>query len=188
MSMSTRLVLRGLALVGLFAVLVGSTGCASSTSVEQLLAGIEGGPQPVFDRTAHVENVMGGREDSLFDDVGNTSSAQFQQAIKQSLEDANVFQHVGGASQADYKISAIIQKVTKPMVGLDMTVTMLVKYRIVDANQAMVWEDSIHSSYTEKMCSSCSNMVGAVRLNNAANGAVRANLAQFIEKIQTLDL
>lgn len=143
---------------------------------------------PVFDSALHIENIGGGETKSFFDDVAKVGTLDFQEALRESIKQDNLFSSVGGKDQADYLLSAMITEIDKPAFGLTFTVDFSVKYRLLRADRSLVWEEFVTSSHTEGPCGGCSNMIGASRLNLATEGAVRENFRLLLGELAGLDL
>jgi len=70
--------------------------------------------------------------------------------------------------------------------GLDMTVSLVVKYKLVELGTGqVVWEKQIFSEYTATISDA---LAGSTRLRKANEGAVRRNLAQLLGELTALNL
>ena len=74
----------------------------------------------------------------------------------------------------------------QPLVGLDMTVNLMVKYSLIDqSNYEEIWVKDISSRYTANFSDA---LYGPERLNLANEGAVRNNIGELITTMALLNL
>lgn len=119
--------------------------------------------------------VTGGKETNPMW-TSQVSSEAFQLALNTSLKQAGLLSESG-----KYELKANLMELKQPLIGIGMTVEATVKYLIKDrVNGMVVFEDTIHSSFTAGMSDS---MMGAARLRLANEGAIRQNIKVLLEKI-----
>jgi len=137
------------------------------------------------DKTISVKMVYGGKEsDPIFtgSKIDNTS---FMGALLISLTNSNLFSKINPSESPDYYLSAMILSQDQPFAGLDMTVTLFVRYIISGKDETQIWQKDILSQYTAAFGDA---FVGATRLNKANEGAVRENIRLFLEELSKVKL
>lgn len=77
-----------------------------------------------------------------------------------------------------FRLEASLIELKQPIMGLDMTVTSKVRYRLTRlADNAIIFEREITAPFTAAFSSS---LVGAQRVKLANEGSIRENISQFI--------
>lgn len=113
------------------------------------------------------------------------SNEAFTQAITDSIRAAGLFSGVGDAN-ARYQLNAFIARVSQPMVGFSMRVTMEVSYTLVDSTtKKTVWEKSILSDHT---AAASEAFAGVKRLQLATEGAAKQNVEMLVRYLADLKL
>lgn len=123
-----------------------------------------------------IESVGGGEETNPLW-VSNVSSTDFQAALEETLRRANYL----SSSSGPLRLSVMLEEVQQPFAGLDMTVTTRARYRLVDANGAVVFEEVVGASGTATMGEA---LVGVERLRIANEKSVQANLDAFLTRLR----
>lgn len=133
--------------------------------------------------TLEVEVVLGGEQTNLM--TGSRIDAQtFHSALVIALSNSGLFLQATPGQPENYKLNAMILSQDQPLVGLAFTVSMLVRYEMVDAqSQQAVWTKDIPSNYTAKFFDSLN---GAKRLNLANEGVVRNNIQNLLNELASL--
>jgi hypothetical protein len=128
--------------------------------------------------------VSGGEETSSLG-MSSISNADFASAIKASIEQSGLFSAVDGES-SPYQLAAHITRLDRPSFGTAFTVNLEVSWQLRRlADQVLVWEKAISSSFTAKMGDA---FVGTTRLRLANEGAARANIKDAIDQMGQLEL
>ncbi|MDX2288256.1 MAG: hypothetical protein NW217_05480 [Hyphomicrobiaceae bacterium] len=123
-----------------------------------------------------IASVSGGEETNPLL-MSKVSSNDFKEALKGSLLQ-NQFHAVGTQK---YQVSAEIQEVQQPLVGLDMSVTSKVRYKVVrTSDKAVVYDNVVTATHTATVGDS---LVGSERLRLANEGAIKKNIASFIAEV-----
>ena len=84
------------------------------------------------------------------------------------------------SSNPDYRLDAIIMFQKQPLGGIDMSVSLMVKYSLLDTEGNQIWGKDIFSMYTAKFGDA---LLGADRLNLANEGAIRSNIELMIKAL-----
>ncbi len=100
------------------------------------------------------------------------SSDAFQAALKASLEKAGILSDGGPLT-----LRADILTVEQPLMGFDVTVTMTVRYNLMDANGNIRFDRTLTSSATLGVSD---EFLGVERLRKTNEAAARANIAQLL--------
>ena len=105
--------------------------------------------------------------------------AAFQGALRESLEQNDLLAKTLPSSRFD--LYATLGSVNQPFIGLDMTVSSTVMYRVVERKTKLNWfKDSVFASYTAKFSDS---LIGIQRLRFANEGSIRENIKEFIRRL-----
>lgn len=161
-------------------IMAGLVGCASPAriaemSVQQPVAQTATSP---FQRSIAVMEVTGGRETNPMWS-SQVSSDSFQRALEISLQNLNLSDPVKSANR--YHLTADILEVSQPMLGLDITVTTVVRYSLVNAtSRKEIFSKVINAAYTAKMSDA---LVGTERMRLANEGAARANIKLLTDEL-----
>lgn len=176
--------LRAAAAAGALVLAVLGTGCATpATSSNMTLraqdaTATQGAVSEAMRGSVAVKEVTGGKETNPMW-VSNVGSAQFEQALQESLRSVGLLSANRQAGR--YELVAHLDKLDQPLFGLDMTVTAKVTYTLVErASGKTVMQKSFSTPYTAKMGDA---FVGTERLRLANEGAVRQNIAQLIAEL-----
>jgi hypothetical protein len=173
-----------LALTILFVTTLNS--CASPTRVEQMTITAQEAtkhrPATVLSNKILVNNVSGGENTNVFwtSEIGNT---EFKKALEISLSTAKL---LATGEEGKYSLNTKLLKVDQPKVGLDLTVTIAVQYKLVrllDGKE--LFNETITSPYTATQSDS---FLASDRLKLANEGAVRNNLTQLINSLYELNV
>jgi hypothetical protein len=130
-------------------------------------------------------SVIGGKETSSMG-ASQISNQDFAQALKDSVSKAGLFSKIGEVDGSRYQLNAFISRLSQPMMGFSMTVTMEVSYTLVDSQmKKSIWEKSITSEHT---ASAGEAFAGVTRLRLATEGAARQNIESLIRELAKLNL
>lgn len=124
-----------------------------------------------------VEHVQGGNETNPMW-ASDVSNADFQAALEASLKAFNYFVVDGAAGK--YKVTASIVDVQKPLMGLDLSVTMKVRYSVMKDGVA-AFDDTISATGTATMGEA---FAAVERLRFAIEKAAKANIETFLGRLE----
>lgn len=128
-----------------------------------------------------VSKVQGGSETNPAW-MSNVSDEDFRKALEASLKGFNYI--ATDSNGAAYDVVASITDLQRPMMGLDMNVTIKVRYSVTPvAGGAPVFDETLAATGTATMGEA---FAGAERLRLAIEYAVRNNIQTFIQRIQTV--
>jgi len=129
--------------------------------------------------------VSGGQETSS---VGTPqiSNGDFEKALELSFQKAGLFASAGPDTGARFQLSAYISRITQPLMGFSMTVTLEVSYSLLDTKTHLtIWQKAITSQHT----STPGDAFAAVtRLRLATEGAAAENIEHLLREIARLNL
>ncbi len=116
--------------------------------------------------------------------MSNVAGSDFERALEASLKASGLLAQNRQASL--YQVNADLVKMDQPFVGLDMTVTAYVRYELVERKTGKaIYSKEVRTPFTATMGDA---FLGVERLKVANEGAVKANIKQFITEILALDL
>lgn len=108
--------------------------------------------------------------------VSKISSSEFERALEASLRDAGLLSD--NRQGAPYSLLADLVSLEQPFMGLSLTVTVTVTYRLMErASGKMVYEKTIATPHTAQFGDA---FIASERLQLANEGAMRANIARLI--------
>lgn len=125
-----------------------------------------------------VQQVQGGNQTNPMW-MSEVSNEDFQKALEVSLKAFN-YLVVDGAMDK-YKVTASIVDVQKPMMGLDMSVTMKVRYSVISATGTAVFDDTIATTGTATMGEA---FAGADRVRMAIEKSAKLNIEAFLGRLE----
>lgn len=157
-------------------------GCASPATVPAMVAApsmpAERFQASPLARAIAVEGVTGGEPTSPLW-VSKVGNAEFDQALRRSLESAALMASTPAA--AKYDLRANLVTLSQPMVGFDLTVKASVKYTLVErATRQPVYDDFVSADHTATFSD---HPLAAERLRLANEGAIRKNIEAFIRDV-----
>ena len=123
-----------------------------------------------------VSNVTGfGGEETNPMWTSEIAKEDFQEALETSLRQAGIFSQTG-----HYTLRADILSVEQPLAGIDLKVTMTVRYNLIDGTGTIRFDKTIKSEYTADFSEA---FVGIERLQKANEGAARANIDLLLRSL-----
>jgi hypothetical protein len=134
--------------------------------------------QPGY-RAMGVQQVQGGNETNPMW-ASDVSNADFQKALEASLKAFDYL--VMDGAMAKYRVTASIVDVQKPLMGLDFSVTMKVRYSVMTDQGATAFDDTIAATGTATMGEA---FAGVERLRIAIEKAAKANIEAFLTRLAT---
>lgn len=148
-------------------------GCASAPKVVNMILRDCNLQFSSTGKTLKIGTATGGEESTAW--AGSKiSAADFNQAVRESLQNSGLFKTVTFQNGSDYILTASLLNQDQPEIGLDMTVSLTVVFTIVDNSTGeKVFNEVITRSYTATWGDA---FVGATRLSKANEGAVRENI------------
>ena len=154
-------------------------GCvARPASISGMTASNPGGTPPAgLERSMTVGVVTGGEATNPLwtSEVGN---AEFRSALESSLRN---FGLLAEGQANEFVVDADLIDVQQPAIGLALTVTSTVAYRVRPSDSAeAVFEDTVIAPYT---ASATSSFLGTERLRIANEGSIAKNIELFIERL-----
>lgn len=164
--------------------LVSVGGCVASGADPQRVAIVAsadsrfGSEHPMSGKTV-VGNVQGGSNTNAMW-MSNVSDTEFEGGLTSSLRSAGLLAEK--QSNARYRLVASLQDLKRPLVGLDMTVTMTVRYTVLPiAGGAPIFDEVVSAAGTATMADA---FVGSKRLQLANENAARANITEMLRRVR----
>ncbi len=169
--------------IGAALAVVALSACASGARPDQLIA-------PVTDENAFaqdhqlknnltVDQVKGGSETNPLW-MSNVSDSQFQAGLEQSLKNAGLLAE--SSSKAGFVVAANLEDLKRPMAGIDMNVTVSVRYTVTPtAGGAPIFDEVVTTTGTGTFSDA---FVGVERLRIANEAAVRTNIGEFLRRLK----
>jgi hypothetical protein len=156
---------------------LGLSACASGAKPGAMLA--PNTPQTTISANSSLREavaigpVSGGRETNPLW-VSDVSSSDLAEALRLSLAVRTML----AIRNERFKLEATMINLQQPMMGIDMTVTSRVRYRLTRlSDNAIVFEREITAPFTAAFSSS---FYGVERLKLANEGSIRENISQFL--------
>lgn len=157
-------------------------GCAGCTSYDARLAFIIPSDFDLTKKhpyTVAINPRIGGG--SLGSSISSIRNEDFTNALRFSMEKSHLFLAVTDSNTADYTLYVTIENYDKPFLGFDFDVKTQTKWELKQAHTGQtVWVETIETSYKVK---TSEELIGVVRLQKAAEGSIKANIRQGIERL-----
>ena len=128
-------------------------------------------------RAMAISQVQGGNETNPMW-ASEVSNPDFQKALETSLRSFNYLVLDGALDK--YKVTASIVDVQKPLMGLDMSVTMRVRYSVANQQGGLAFDDTIAATGVATMGEA---FAGVERVRLAVEKAAKANIEAFLARI-----
>lgn len=159
------------------------SGCASKAEMAHMVYN-PAGKHLVYDNMlehqVNLSEVSGGSE-TYAGWKSNVGDAEFKGALKQSLINEGLFSQNGR-----YVLSAVIEDVDQPIVGISMTVTMHTKYTLTDTQSKKVLLTKILvTPYTAAFSDA---FLGVERLRLANEGSGQENIKAILAELAKLKI
>jgi len=123
-----------------------------------------------------IQSTNGGTETSSMG-TSQIDNDEFKKAVIASLINAGLYSRGG-----KYKLKIEIVDIEQPSFGLDMTVTMTVKYTLLNyENKSIVFQRTIKSPYTATVGDA---FAGIKRLQLANEGSAKENIYKLLKEFQ----
>lgn len=160
--------------------------CATSPRILYMVPPVEEFNFVNTNKSISVNYSYGGQESDPIFEGSKIDNASFTGALITALNNSNLFSEINPSGNAYYNLSALILSQNQPMLGFDMTVTLLVRYTLTRGVEGTeVWQKDVLSSYTATVGDA---FVGATRLKLANEGVVRENIKMLLEYLSQLNL
>lgn len=172
----------GLRIVALM-LLTTLAGCASGANSSNMTASLQpnlaAAPGSNLYQSVGIANVTGGQETNPML-MSQVADGEFKAALKNSLLQNNL--HAIGPDK--YILTAEIEALDQPFIGLDMSVTSKVHYKLTRvADKAVVYDKVVSETHTATVGDS---PLGVERLRLANEGSVKKNISSFIAEVSKL--
>jgi hypothetical protein len=126
-----------------------------------------------------VDQVQGGSETNPLW-VSNISNTEFRAGLEQSMRNAGLLAADGASAR--YRVTANLQDLQRPLAGFDFTVTMTVRYSVVEvASGEVIFDDVVSASGVGRMSDS---LIGVERLRYANEASARQNIGEFLRRLR----
>lgn len=151
-------------------------GCAEPAQQQAMIPGQIGivGPSSPYKQNVRAVGGYGGEETNPML-MSKISKQSFQAALEASIRQAGLY-----SDRGRYTLRADIMALAQPLIGLDMRVSMTVRYNLIDAQGKVRFDETISSVYVAAFSEA---FVGVERLQKANEGAARENISIFLRKI-----
>ncbi|NQU58716.1 MAG: SHOCT domain-containing protein [Rhodospirillales bacterium] len=131
-----------------------------------------------FKNALAISQVQGGEETNPLW-TSEVSGAAFHGALQASLKQNNLLADNPSASR--FELTAFLGSLNQPLIGLDLTVSSTVSYRVIERKTKMAWfDDTVVGSYTAQFGDS---LIAIQRLRFANEGSIRENIKNFISRL-----
>lgn len=168
-------------LSGICGAVVVLAACASAARLDHMVATAStaaGQPNPSIVEAICIGQVTGGEETSAFG-LSQVDDATFRDALQRSL--ANNRLAAADTAGCRYDLEVNLLGLAQPLMGADMEVTSHVNYSLLARPSGEPYFlTTVTAAYTADFTSA---FLGADRLRNANEGAVRQNIQQFIAEL-----
>lgn len=111
--------------------------------------------------------------------ASKVSNQDFKAALVKSMNDAGL--NAASDDACKYHVDVSLLGLSQPALGLDITVTSHVNYKVYDPNDQPVALETINAEYTAKFSDA---FVGTTRLKLANEGSIRESISQFFGKLR----
>jgi hypothetical protein len=109
-------------------------------------------------------------------EIGNDD---FRRILESSLNSAGLLERARGEGR--YLLSAVLESIDQPSIGVSLTVTTLVKYTLTDERTGeTVYQESVAGEYSTKFWDS---LLNSKRLQVAGKGAARDNAKKLTGRL-----
>jgi len=160
----------------------GLAACASAADPQAMTlsapaAGAAPFPQPL-QHAMCVRAVTGGEATNPLW-VSKVDNVGFKSALSSSLDGADLSARTPDACH--FPIDVNLLGLSQPMMGIDLTVTSHVNYKVYDASGAAFLLETIDTPYTAKFGDS---LIAVERLKMANEGSIRESIHSFFDKLR----
>ena len=154
------------------------TGCAQKAQMKNMT--VKHLDETIYDAKYEsniaIKTITGGTETNPAM-ASEINDEEFKKAVIASLINAHLYSKDG-----DYKLKIEILEVDQPSFGFDMTVTLTVKYTLInDKEKTMVFQKTIKKPYTATTGDAFS---GVKRLQMAKEGSAKENIYALLKELK----
>lgn len=173
---------RTIAYALLVALSLGLAACAPPARSDRMAPTPTGETQFAADsplRNAVELNDVGGGEPTTEDtSIGDD---QLRQAVQGALQQYGLLH--SDDRKARFRLNVTMVRLSPPGAGIDLTVNSQIRYTLARADTgAVLFNDVVRASYTAKLGD---EFVALLRQRLAKEGAIRANIAAFLERLKS---
>ena len=162
------------------------SGCAAPARIDQMTSTATPAQRiakSAMRNNVAVREVSGGKETNPMW-VSNVGNSEFEQALENSLRDAGLLSV--GKQAGKYTLTAHMEKVDQPLMGISMTVSVTVGYSLIErASGKEILNRRISLPYTASFDAA---FMGTERLRLANEGAIRVNIGKIVDEIFSLGI
>ena len=167
----------------LLAVSLGLAACAPPARTDRMAPEPTGETQFAADsplrEAVELRDVSGGEPATEDTSIGDD---QLRQAVQSALQQYGLLQ--ADAGKARFRLNVTLVRLSPPGAGIDLTVNSQIRYALARADTGVVlFNDVMKASYTAKLGD---EFVAMLRQRLAKEGAIRANIAAFLERLKSL--
>ncbi len=155
-------------------------GCAAGARQQAMTASKDPGVSKPEPGALYAVGGVGGGEETNPLWTSEIDSAAFREALIASMINYGIYD-----ASSDMKVLAILEEVDQPLIGISMTVTSRVNYRVTDEDDQVLFERTVTVPYTAEFSDS---FYGVERLRLANEGSARANIDRFIGLLIEADI
>lgn len=166
--------IRGIAVVALVAVVAGCASGAKPVAMVPTETTAVAADNTYRERVKII-SVTGGEETQPLW-LSEISSADFRSALETAISLAK-FENPSG----DFSLQVELLEIDQPLLGISMTVGSTVRYTVTDVSQATVFSETVQASHTTAFTEA---FIGVERLRLAKEGSARANIREFIKRLE----
>lgn len=155
--------------------------CATPADPERMAVSQAAGPgfPAKLQHAMCVRNVTGGEATNPLW-VSEVDDAGFSEALTNSLSSVGL---LGAQGSCRYFVDVDLLGLSQPAAGFAMEVTSHANYKVYDAGGKPALFATINAAYTAEFSES---VVGSFRLKRANEGAIRASITQFLDRLRTI--
>lgn len=178
---TTKFVSTGIKLAASAAVLAVLAGCASPADPKAMVVAApaptaKSFPSPL-QHAMCVRSVTGGEATNPLW-ASKVDDAAFKQALTTSIDTYGLS---AGTGTCSYPIDANLLGLSQPSIGLDMTVTAHVNYKVYEPSGEPLLLSTLDTPFTATMGDA---FIGTKRLQLANEGAIRTSISSFLDKLR----
>lgn len=167
----------------LVAVSLGLAACAPPARSDRMAPAPTGEAQFAADSplrdAVELKDVGGGEPATEDTSIGDD---QLRQAVQNSLQQYGLLQ--ADDAKARFRLNVTMVRLSPPGAGIDLTVNSQIRYTLARADTgALLFNDVVKASYTARLGD---EFVALLRQRLAKEGAIRANIAAFLERLKSL--
>lgn len=167
-------------LLPLLGVALWLAGCAAPADPTKMVVApllTDGNFPPALVKAMCVRGVTGGSGTNPMW-VSKVGNEEFKAALTASMEKADL---IAPAQGCKYPTDVNLLGLSQPIAGLDMEVTSHANYKVYDAANQPVLQETISAPYTAKFGE---HAIAIYRLQKANEGSIRKSISMFLDKLR----